>query len=54
MLPLIVHWSLPPTVKLTGKPELAVALTLKSASPYVLLANTPNVIVWFAFVASTS
>ena len=35
--------------KLTGKPEEAVAATLKSGSPNVLLAIAPNVIVWFAF-----
>jgi hypothetical protein len=33
-------------LKLTAKPELAVALTVKSTSPYVLLERAPNVIVW--------
>jgi hypothetical protein len=36
--------------KLTASPELAVALTLKSASPYVLFPRAPNVIVWVAAV----
>ncbi len=36
----------PAAVKLTGRPELAVALTVKSASPTVLSASAPNVIVW--------
>ncbi len=43
VLPLIVQ--LPVALKLTGRPELAVALTLKSASPNVLFAKAPNVIV---------
>ncbi len=36
---------LPVAEKLTGKPEDAVALTLKSASPNVLLARALKVIV---------
>ena len=35
----------PLALKLTGNPEDAVALTLKSASPNVLGGNAPNVIV---------
>ena len=38
-----VHW--PVALKLTGKPDDAVALTGKSESPNVLFANAPNVIV---------
>ena len=34
--------------KLTGKPEVAVALTAKSGSPNSLFANAPNVITWSA------
>ncbi len=33
---------------LTGRPELAVALTVNGASPKVLLASGPNVIVWLS------
>ncbi len=40
---------LPVAVKLTGNPEEAVALILKSGSPNVLFASGPNVIVWSAF-----
>src|SRR3954452_16070958 len=46
---------LPPTVqfplalKPTDRPELAVALTVKSASPNVLFASAPKVMVWFCF-----
>ena len=40
---------LPVAVKLTGNPEVAVALILKSGSPNVLFASGPNVIVWSAF-----
>ena len=47
MLPLIVHC--PAALKLTANPDDAVALTPKSASPYVLSASAANVIVWFAF-----
>ena len=36
--------------KLTARLEEAVALTPKSASPYVLFAKAPKVIVWSAFV----
>ena len=39
--------------KLTGKPDDAVALTVKGASPKVLFVNAPKVIVWFAFCAVT-
>ena len=46
MLPLTVQ--LPEAAKLTGSPDDAVALTVKSRSPYVLPASAPNVIVWFA------
>ncbi len=45
--PLIVAG--PDTIAKVGdNPELAVALTEKAESPYVLLASAPNVIVWFA------
>src|SRR5438132_6182990 len=40
----------PLALKLIGKPDDADALTMKSGSPSVLLANAPNVIVWFPFV----
>ena len=46
VLPLTVQ--LPAAEKLTDKPELAVALTVKSGSPKVLPASAPKVIVWFA------
>ena len=46
VLPLTVQ--LPAAEKLTDKPELAVALTVKSGSPNVLPASAANVIVWFA------
>ena len=46
VLPLTVQ--LPAAEKLTDKPELAVALTVKSGSPKVLPASAANVIVWFA------
>ena len=36
---------LPLALKLTVKPELAVAFTVNGASPKVLLARAPNVIV---------
>src|SRR5229473_4995785 len=37
-------------VKVTGFPEAPpVALTVKGASPYVLLPSAPNVIAWFAW-----
>src|SRR4029453_6760497 len=42
VVPLTVQ--LPLAAKATGRPELAVAPTLKSASPYVLFASGPNVI----------
>ena len=47
-LPLTVQ--LPAALKLTASPEgLAVALTVKSGSPYHLSGKTPNVIVWSYF-----
>ena len=46
-LPYIYKWA-EAAAKLTGNPEEAVAPTLKSASPNVLFAKTPKVIVWFA------
>src|SRR4051794_5689108 len=46
----VVTVQLPLAAKLTGNPELAAALTAKSASPNVLLASAPNVIVWLPFV----
>ena len=45
-MPEAVHW--PVAAKLTDKPELAVALTVKFGSPKVLLASAPNVMVWLA------
>ncbi len=39
---------LPVAAKFTDKPELVVALRVKSGSPNVLPASDPNVIVWFA------
>jgi hypothetical protein len=51
VLPLTVQ--LPVAEKLTDKPELAVALTVKSGSPKVLPASAANVIVWPAFCAVT-
>ena len=39
---------LPTAEKLTDKPELAVALIVKSGSPKVLPASAANAIVWFA------
>ena len=51
--PAPVRWTtLPETVQLsvaeneTGRPDEAVALTVKSASPYVLSNSASNVIVW--------
>src|SRR4051812_41572192 len=51
--PAPVRWTrLPDTVQLsaatndTGRPDDAVPLTVKSASPNVLPASCPNVIVW--------
>ena len=41
---------LPLAARLTVNPEEAVALTLKSASPNVLFARDPNVIVWLALL----
>jgi hypothetical protein len=37
-------------LRLTAKPDEAVALMPKSASPYVLSVRAPKVIVWSAFV----
>ncbi len=39
----------PLVVKLTAKPEVAMAFTLKSGSVNVVLANAPNEMVWFAW-----
>src|ERR1700752_2970567 len=44
----LVTVQLPLAAKLTVRPEVAVALIPKSASPKVLFARAPNVIVWFA------
>ena len=41
---------LPLGAKLTGKPEVAVALIPKSGSPNVLFAKAPKLIVWFALM----
>ena len=51
VLPLTVQ--LPLALKLTARPEDAVALTVKSRSPKVLFGSTPNVIVWFAFAITS-
>src|SRR5580704_17293406 len=37
-------------VKLTAKPELAVALTRNTGCPYLLFANAPKVMVWLSCV----
>ena len=37
-------------VKVTVRPELAVALTVKSGSPRVLFGREPKVMVWLAMV----
>ena len=39
-----MHW--PVAAKETGRPDEAVALTVKSGSPNVLSASGPNEIVW--------
>ena len=39
---------LPAAANVTGSPDDAVALTVKSASPKVLSGRAANVIVWFA------
>jgi hypothetical protein len=41
-----VHTALVVEAKLTGKPELAVALTEKGAVPDTTLFKAPNEIVW--------
>src|SRR5579872_270346 len=46
--PLTVQLPLAP--KVTVNPEVAVALTVKSASPKILLPSPPNVIVWLALL----
>ena len=40
---------LPLALKLTARPDEAVALTEKLGSPYDLFGNAPNVTVWLAF-----
>src|SRR5258708_25090297 len=40
------------TLKLTAKPEEAVALRFKGASPKVLFAREPKVIVWLALATA--
>jgi len=45
---------LPVAANVTVKPEVAVALTLKSGSPNDFAARAPNVIVWLAFAIVTS
>ena len=44
-MPLTVQVADVKLLKPTANPEEAVAVTIKSASPYVLLASAPNVIV---------
>src|SRR5262245_43816104 len=39
----------PLTLNVTGKPDEAVALTLKGGSPKRLFGSTPKAIVWLAF-----
>ena len=46
-VPLIVH--APPAAKETARPELAVALTVKSGSPSLLFASAAKLIVCAAF-----
>src|SRR5438045_247963 len=46
----LVTVQLPLAIKLTGNPEEAVALILKSGSTNVLFASGPNVIVWLALL----
>src|SRR6185503_5674780 len=38
-----------PELNATGRPELAVAETVKGGSPYTLAASAPKVIVWAVF-----
>jgi len=45
-----VHTDVVCELKLTGNPELAVALTAKGTLPNAWLASDPNVIVWLAAV----
>lgn len=49
VLPETVHLAIVVLLKLTARPEEAVALTVKSGSPKVLFPRAPNVIVWLAF-----
>ncbi len=58
-VPVVTRWTVEPLtvqtpvvveLKLTARPELAVALTLKSAAPSCLSARAPKVIVWLALV----
>ena len=49
MVPVTVHW--PEAANATARPDVAVALTVKSGSPNVLFGSEPNEIVWLAFVA---
>jgi hypothetical protein len=49
--PEVVHW--PNAAKLTGRPEEAEALTMKSASPKVLSGRASKVIACAAFCAVT-
>ena len=49
-VPLVVQIVVVVDVKLTVRPEDAVAPTVKSAVPSVLLARAPNVMLWLAWV----
>ena len=44
-----VTLQLPPAAKVTVSPEVALALTVKSTSPKILLLSAPKVIVWSTF-----
>src|SRR5882724_4592914 len=49
----MVHVPVVRLLKVTGRPEEAVALTVKSGSPKVLPAGAPKVIVWSSLVKVT-
>src|SRR3954466_6313320 len=52
LLPFAVTVQFPEAANVTGRPELAVALTEKSASPNVLGDSALKVIVWLAFATT--
>ena len=51
---LLVSVQLPLALNVTGRPDEAVALTVKGGSPYCLLPNGPNVIVCPVLVISNA